>query len=304
MNVGPYPGRMGHYHDSFSRNIGLVTVEQQERLRRSTVAVAGCGGGGGGYIAALARAGIGTFSLADPDTFEWVNFNRQYGASQATVGQNKAVVMGEIVRGINPEAQVRALPAALDPDTIAGFLDGADVVLDGIDFFAPDARRLLYRTARARGIPVIVGGPIGWSAAWQIWSPTGPSLEAFCGFKPGMSEEEVLTRYIVATTPGGTHLAYMRPASIDFSNHAAPSLGTVAAMLHGIVASEVVNLILGVRPVKAVPHFFQFDVLTHQFRQGYLWWGNANPIQRVKLWYVNRLLARGKRERSAALATA
>lgn len=295
---------MGHYHDSFSRNIGLLTETQQARLRTARVAIAGCGGGGGGYVAALARAGVGRFSLADPDVFEWVNFNRQYGATQATVGRNKAIVMGEIARGINPEAEVRALPAALDPDTIAGFLEGVDVVLDGIDFFAPDARRLLYRTARAHGIPVVVGGPIGWSAAWQIWTPDGPSLEDFCGFTPGMSEEEVLTRYIVATTPGGTHLAYMRPASIDFSNHVAPSLGPVAAMLHGIVASEVVNVLLNLRPVKAVPHFFQFDVLTHQFRSGYLGWGNRNPIQRIKIWYVNRLLARGKRERAAAPATA
>ncbi len=295
---------MGHYHDSFSRNIGLLTVTQQERLRTARVAVAGCGGGGGGYIAALARAGLGRFSLADPDAFEWVNFNRQYGANRATVGRNKAVVMGEVVQGINPDAEVRVLPVALDPTTIDGFLDGVDVVLDGIDFFVPEARRLLYRTARARGIPVVVGGPIGWSAAWQIWLPDGPSLETFCGLTPDMDEEEVLTRYIVATTPGGTHLAYMRPVSIDFTNHVAPSLGPVAAMLHGIVAAETVNVILRLRPVKAVPHFFQFDALTHQFKQGYLWWGNRNPIQQVKIWYVKRLLARGKRERAAALAVA
>jgi len=295
---------MGHYINSFSRNIGLVTEAQQDQLRNARVAVAGCGGGGGGYIAALARAGVGKFSLADPDTFDWVNFNRQYGASAATVGRNKAVVMGDIVKGINPEADVRVLPAALNEATIDGFLDGVQVVLDGIDFFVPEARRLLYRRARERGIPVVVGGPIGWSAAWQIWLPEGPSLEAFCGFTPEMPEEEVLTRYIVATTPGGTHLAYMRPASIDFSNHAAPSLGTVATMLHGIVASEVVNLILKIRPVRAVPHYFQFDILTQQFRHGYLWWGNRNPIQRVKIWYVQRLLERGKRERAAALATA
>lgn len=293
---------MSRYDEAFARNIGLVTVDQQERLRDARVAVAGCGGGGGGYIAALARAGIGKFSLADPDTFDWVNFNRQYGASRATVGRNKAEVMGEIVRGINPEAEVRVLPAALDETTIGGFLDDVDVVLDGIDFFAPSARRLLYREARARRIAVVVGGPIGWSAAWQIWTPDGPSLEEFCGFTPDMPEEEVLIRYIVATTPGGTHLAYMRPASIDFATHEAPSLGPVATMLHGVVACEVINLLLGVRQVKAVPHYFQFDVRTLQFRSGYVWWGNANPIQRFKIWFVRRLLQRGKRERAAALA--
>jgi len=295
---------MFNYDEAFARNIGLMTIEQQERLRTARVAFAGCGGGGGGYIAALARAGVGRFSLADPDEFNWVNHNRQYGASAGTIGRNKAAVMGEIVAGINPDADVRVLPAAIDESTVGEFLEGVDVVLDGIDFFAPAARRLVYREARSRGIPVVVGAPLGWSAAWPIWMPEGPSLEEFCGFTAEMATDEVLIRNIVATAPGGTHLAYMRPTSVDFSNHEAPSLGPVVAMLHGIVASEVLNLLTGVRPVKAVPHYFQFDVRTHRFHRGYLRWGNANPIQRIKIWYVRRLLERGIRERAAAVTVA
>jgi len=58
------------YADAFARNIGLLTTTQQERLRTSRVAIAGCGGAGGGYAAALARAGVGRFTLADPDVFD------------------------------------------------------------------------------------------------------------------------------------------------------------------------------------------------------------------------------------------
>ena len=68
------------YHEAFSRNIGLVTLEEQERLRRSHVAIAGMGGMGGVHLITLARAGIGSFAIADPDCFELANMNRQYGA--------------------------------------------------------------------------------------------------------------------------------------------------------------------------------------------------------------------------------
>ena len=176
---------MGVYAESFARNIGLLTVGQQERLRRSRVAVAGCGGGGGGYAAAMARAGVGAFTLADPDVFELVNVNRQYGATADTIGSPKADVMADVVRSINPEAEVTAMTEAVDEQNVGRFLAGADVVLDGIDFFAPDARRLVYRHARRLGIPVIVGGPIGWSAAWQVFPPRRPQPGGLLRVPPG-----------------------------------------------------------------------------------------------------------------------
>src|SRR5579864_2096593 len=90
------------YGDAFSRNLGLISVEEQQRLRNSRVAVPGLGGVGGVIAVTLARLGIGRFTIADPDVFEVRNFNRQYGATCATVGLSKAQVMDKIVRDINP----------------------------------------------------------------------------------------------------------------------------------------------------------------------------------------------------------
>ena len=68
------------YNEAFSRNIGLFTLEEQDKLRRSHVAIAGMGGVGGVHVATLARTGIGNFTIADPDCFELANMKRQYGA--------------------------------------------------------------------------------------------------------------------------------------------------------------------------------------------------------------------------------
>jgi len=262
------------------------------------VAIAGCGGAGGGYASSLARAGIGGFVLADHDHYECVNFNRQYGATTDTLGRNKAVVTGEIVKSINPESSVKVMQAKIDESNVDEFLEGVHAVMDSLDFFAPNARRLVYRKAYEKGIPVFAAAPVGWSCAWEIFLPTGPSLEEFCRFTPDMTEEEVLIHHIVSVAPAGLHLKYMKPKGIDFTNHAVPSLGPALTMSHGILVCEVVNYVIKKRPVYGVPHYAQIDAQTLKFKRGYLRWGNANPIQRLKIWYVKRLLEKGKKERA------
>ena len=55
----------------------------------------------------LARLGVGRFSIADPDTFETANFNRQYGATLRNLGRGKAEAMAQESLQVNPELDVR-----------------------------------------------------------------------------------------------------------------------------------------------------------------------------------------------------
>jgi len=57
------------YKQAFSRNIGWVTADEQEKLRHKKVAIAGMGGVGGSHLIVLARLGIGRFHIADLDVF-------------------------------------------------------------------------------------------------------------------------------------------------------------------------------------------------------------------------------------------
>ena len=65
------------YDEAFKANRGLISEEEQEKLRNCRVAIAGMGGVGGIHLVTLARLGIGKFTIADPDVFEVANFNRQ-----------------------------------------------------------------------------------------------------------------------------------------------------------------------------------------------------------------------------------
>ena len=72
------------YDVAFSRNIGWLTPDEQNSLRGKKIAIAGLGGAGGVHLLTLTRLGIGKFHIADLDSFDWVNFNRQAGASASS----------------------------------------------------------------------------------------------------------------------------------------------------------------------------------------------------------------------------
>src|SRR5512140_246302 len=92
-----------NYAEAFSRNLGWVTEAEQNALRGTRVAIAGLGGVGGSHLLTLTRLGIGGFNIADYDTFNLVNFNRQAGASMASLGRPKVAVLSQMARDINPE---------------------------------------------------------------------------------------------------------------------------------------------------------------------------------------------------------
>ena len=138
------------YDEAFARNRGLIAPQEQQRLRSSCVAVVGMGGVGGVDLVTLARLGVGRFRIADPDVFDVSNTNRQYGAMHSTLGHSKAEVMASIVRDINPDAQVRTFTQPIAEDNAAEFLEGADVLVDAIDAFEINVRRLLFRRAAGK----------------------------------------------------------------------------------------------------------------------------------------------------------
>lgn len=278
------------YANAFTRNLGLVSEAEQERLRQSRVAIAGLGGVGGIHLATLARLGIGAFQIADPDRFEVVNFNRQQGAVLSSLGRRKATVMGQQARAINPDVDVQVFPEAITPRNVAEFLDGVDVLVDGIDFFAIDARRLLFREARRRGIWAVTAGPLGFSTAWLLFDPHGMSFDDYFDLHDGQDGLDQVVAFAVGLAPQATHLKSLDLSRVDLQGHRGPSLGLACQLCAGVAAAEVVKILLHRGPIHAAPWHFQFDAYWHLFRKGYRHWGNRHPWQRLKRWWLRRRL--------------
>jgi molybdopterin/thiamine biosynthesis adenylyltransferase len=276
------------YAEAFSRNHGLISLAEQEQLKSSRVAIAGMGGVGGIHLLTLARLGIGRFTIADPDVFEVANFNRQAGARTSTIGQSKAEVMAAEARAINPDVEIDVWAEAVTPANVTEFLAGSDVFLDGVDFFALDARRLLFQTARELGMWAVTAGPIGFSTAWLAFDPSGMSFDRYFDLDNCQAELDRLIAFGVGLAPAATHLSYIDLERVDLTARTGPSLSLACQLASGVASAEIVKLLLGRGTVRAAPHYQQFDTFTGQFRHGRLAFGNRHPWQRLKRWYLRR----------------
>ena len=282
------PGRRWSYETAFSRNLGLIGVEEQRRLRNSRVAIIGMGGVGGVHLVTLARLGIGRFTIADPDVFDTANFNRQYGATLRSLGRPKATVMAEEALAINPEMDLRVFSEAITADNVGGFLEGADVLVDGVDFFNIEARRLVFREARRRGIWAVTAGPIGFSTAWLVFDPNGMSFDEYFDIHDGMSWVDQLIAFAVGLAPGSTQIAYMDLRHVNLASGAGPSASLACQLASGVTAAECLKILLGRGDVHPAPAYCQFDAYRHLFRKGRLLWGNRHPWQQMKRYWLYR----------------
>ena len=276
------------YEEAFSRNLGLINPEEQEKLRNARVAIPGMGGVGGIHLLTLARLGIGKFRIADPDTFEVANFNRQHGADVHTIGRGKAEVMAEKALAINPELELEIIPQRIAANNIAQFLADVDVVLDGIDFFSFDARRLLFREARQRGIWALTAGPIGFSAAWLLFDPQRDGVRRLLRPTRWDAPVDQFSAFLIGLTPRGTHFPYLDLSYVDRQTGRGPSAGLACNLCSGIAAVETAKIILGRGPLRPVPYYAQFDAYRCLLRRGRVFWGNRHPIQRLKRSILRR----------------
>ena len=282
---------MPAYHDFFSRNLGVVTEAEQERLRDACVGIAGCGGVGGAYAITLARMGVGAFHLADFDVFEAANLNRQQGASVATLGRPKTEVLRELILGINPDARITLFPAGITADSVGTFLDGANLVMDGLDFYALPARRLLFPAAESRGLHVVTSGPIGLTTTLHVFGPGAMPFEEYFDLGSCHSRTEELAAFVAGVTPALLQLGQIDVRRVDFAAQRAPSFATAIQLCAGLACTEAMRLLLGRGTPFLAPRYFQFDPVTLRTARGRLFLGNRGLLQRFKRRLILRQLA-------------
>lgn len=280
------------YDRAFSRNIGWVTVAEQQRLRGARVAIAGLGGVGGAHLLTLARLGVGKFNIADFDDFEVHNFNRQVGAFMSTLGRPKVEVLAEQARDINPQADVRTFDDGVTAANLDEFLRDVDVYVDGIDFFAIEARCMLFRTCYERGIPALTAAPLGMGVSFLYFKPGGMSFEQY--FKvDGRSQQEQYARFIAGLSPAMLQRNYLAvPEAVNFVEKRGPSTMMSCDLCAGVMGTSVLKVLLNRGALRAAPWAMQFDAY-HQ-KLSFTWrpFGNANPLQRLMLMLIRPLLNR------------
>ena len=271
------------YHTAFSRNIGWITQDEQECLRHKRVAIAGMGGVGGFHLLTLARLGIEKFNISDLDTFELANFNRQAGASMGTLERPKVEILAEMTRDINPESDLAIYPQGVNEGNLQAFFEGVDLYVDGLDFFAFDARERVFAYCAQHDIPAVTVAPLGMSAALLNFLPGGMSFEDYFQLN-GRPELEKAVRFLVGLAPALLHRHYLADKTrVNLKERRGPSTIMACQLCAGVAASEALKILLERGKVWAAPHGIQFDgyrnKLAHTWRPG----GNRHPLNRLAI---------------------
>jgi molybdopterin/thiamine biosynthesis adenylyltransferase len=278
------------YATAFSRNIGWLTEDEQDRLRIKRIAIAGLGGVGGFHLLTLARLGVGKFHIADLDHFELANFNRQAGAAISTLGRPKADVLAEMVRDVNPGCDLEVFPDGVHEHNLSSFFKNVDLYVDGLDAFAFGAREAVFAYCARNRIPAITVAPLGMSAALLNFLPGRMSFEEYFQVA-GRSDLDKAVRFLVGLAPALLHRHYLVDRTrVNLRERRGPSTIVACQLCAGVAAGEALKILLGRGKVWAAPHGIQFDGyrnrLAHTWRPG----GNRHPMNRLAIALAKRQL--------------
>ncbi len=271
------------YDSAFSRNIGWITEQEQAILRNKRIAIAGMGGVGGFHLLTLARLGVGKFYIADLDTFEVENFNRQVGASMSSLGQPKVEVLARMARDINPDMDITIFPNGVNSSNLDDFFRDVDLYIDGLDFFAFKAREDVFAYCAQHSIPAVTVAPLGISAALLNFLPGHMSFEDYFQVA-GRPELEKAVRFLVGLAPALLHRHYLADKTrVNLRERRGPSTVMACQLCAGVAASEALKILLKRGKVLAAPHGIQYDGYRNKFAHTWRPGGNRNPINRIAI---------------------
>jgi molybdopterin/thiamine biosynthesis adenylyltransferase len=241
------------YDELVTRNAGFVTPAEQAMLRDGRVFVCGVGGMGGAALQSLVRAGVGHFVLADMDTFETSNLNRQLFATLDTVGQPKVAATGAAMRRINPDVGLTTFDGEW-VERLDEILPAHRIVINGMDDLA--AGIALYRKAREHGATVIDAYTAPLPSVTVV-PPTAPRPEERLAFPtPGVDWRDITAEqaaackaaealYVVVHSSSASHIDHAVAAGLMAGTHARPSFAPMVIETGTLMAFEAVKLLLG-----------------------------------------------------------
>ncbi|MHB1500723.1 MAG: HesA/MoeB/ThiF family protein [Candidatus Dormibacteria bacterium] len=242
MDVGgwaaPGPARLDDDDiERYSRQLLLPEFGEPEQIHlgRSRVAIIGCGGLGGPAALHLAGAGVGRILLIDPDRVGLDNLHRQVAFRTPDIGRLKVDALRDALVTLNPKVTVVARPRQLLPASFDRVLLGHDLVLECSD--QPSLKFAVNDWCVSRGVPLVVGGAVGWTGQVTSVVPSGPCFR--CLFRGPAVEQ-------------------------DQSCRTAGVMGPLVGMVGALQALEGIRLLTGTRPQGG--RFMDFDGRSGRWR--------------------------------------
>jgi len=224
----------------YSRQIMLpqIDIRGQEQLFATRALVIGAGGLGSPAAMYLAAAGVGQLAIADPDTVELSNLQRQLLHRDRDIGRLKVASAMETLCAINPQLQVTTLADRLQGALLDDAVRGTDVVLDCSDNFA--TRHAVNASCHAQRVPLVSGAAVRFSGQLAVFDSRDPASPCYaCLYRDGGETDQSCAENGVLS----------------------PLVGVIGALQ----ALEAIKVVLGLGETLA-GRLVLFDGLAHEWR--------------------------------------
>ncbi len=174
----------------YSRHLLLdeIGIEGQQKLLDAAVLVIGCGGLGAAALPFLAAAGVGRLIIADDDTIDDTNLQRQTAFCEADIGQSKAEVLQGRLNALNSRTQISALNERLSEARLLELVQSVDLVLDCCDNFA--TRQAVNRACVAARTPLVSGAAVRFEGQIAVYRPDLPDTPCYACLFDGESAND------------------------------------------------------------------------------------------------------------------
>ncbi|MCQ4314220.1 molybdopterin-synthase adenylyltransferase MoeB [Pseudomonas stutzeri] len=225
----------------YSRQILLkqVDIEGQLKLKQSRVLIVGLGGLGSPVALYLAAAGVGELHLADFDSLDLTNLQRQIAHDTPSVGMAKVDSAIARLSALNPLVTLVPHRTAMDADSLDEAVAAVDLVLDCTDNFA--VREAVNAACVAAKKPLVSGAAIRLEGQLSVFDPR------------------------VETSPC-YHCLYGHGSEAELTCSEAGVLGPVVGMVGSLQALEAMKLLAGFgEPL--VGRLLLVDALSSRFRE-------------------------------------
>ena len=208
----------------YSRHLIIpdVGMSGQKRLKNAKVLVIGAGGLGSPALLYLAAAGVGTLGIAEFDTVDESNLQRQVIHGVSDIDKPKGQSAKESIAEINPYVQVVLHEERLDNDNVLSVFEGYDLIVDGTDNFA--TRYMVNDAAYFLKIPYVWGSIYRFDGQASVFAPSlGEDLPCYRCLYP----EPPPPGMVPSCAEGGV-------------------LGVLCASIGSIQVNEAIKLITGI----------------------------------------------------------
>ena len=223
----------------YSRQISVEEIGEsgQARLLSSKVAIVGCGALGSMVAMQLSAAGIGTIAIADFDTIDISNLQRQFFFTSEEAGKLKAEVLKKRLTDINPGCNVESLTRLVNKEVARQLFQDCDFVIDATD--NPSSKVMVEEICRELGKTCCIGGVSGFHGQVMTVMPGGVTFgDVFC--------EDVEADFLPCSIGG--------------------VVGPAAAVCASIQSLEAIKHIVGITDTLA-DKILTFDLLANQFHK-------------------------------------